>query len=206
MKRAAIYQQAEFVLSAAQLPQLPKDVGYEVAFAGRSNAGKSSVLNVLAQQNSLARTSKTPGRTQHINVFALDDERRLIDLPGYGYAKVPKKMKEEWQKTLGRYLQTRDCLRGIILIMDVRHPLKEFDCLLLDWAYNCNINMHVLLNKSDKLKKGPASKTLLSIKRYLEQYKGLMSVQLFSALKKTGLEDCYGVLDCWLALENNEDG
>ena len=204
MKRAAIYQQAAFVLSAAQLPQLPKDVGFEVAFAGRSNAGKSTVLNVLAQQNSLARTSKTPGRTQHINVFALDDERRLIDLPGYGYAKVPKKMKEEWQKTLGRYLQTRDCLRGIILIMDVRHPLKEFDCLLLDWAFNCKINIHVLLNKSDKLKKGPASKTLLSIRHYLEQYKGLMSVQLFSALKKTGLEGCYDVLDDWLELENNE--
>ena len=194
------YRQATFELSAAKLSQLPADTGYEVAFAGRSNAGKSSVLNVITEQKALARTSKTPGRTQLINVFSLDDERRLIDLPGYGYAKVPEKVKEEWQKLLDSYLQTRECLRGIVLIMDIRHPLKPFDQMMLEWSYACKLPIHILLNKADKLKRGPAKSTLLVVQKELKDFENLVSVQLFSALDKTGKDECYQFLDNCLAL------
>jgi GTP-binding protein len=197
-----LYQQATFTLSAAKLSQLPDDVGYEVAFAGRSNAGKSSVLNVLTQQKSLARTSKTPGRTQLINVFSLDDERRLIDLPGYGYAKVPESVKKHWQNLLDNYLQTRKSLRGIILIMDIRHPLKPFDLMMLEWAHACNLPIHVLLNKADKLKRGPAKNTLLAVQAELQQYSQGANVQLFSALKKQGMQECYRFLDQSLNLND----
>lgn len=190
-----LYQHATFALSAAKLTQLPLDDGCEVAFAGRSNAGKSSVLNVLTRQKSLARTSKTPGRTQLINVFTLDDERRLIDLPGYGYAKVPEKIKTAWQALLDRYLQERHSLRGIILVMDIRHPLKPFDQMMLDWSHTCGLPIHILLNKADKLKKGPANNSLLTVQKYLEPYQPNVTVQLFSALKKQGLSECYQFLD-----------
>lgn len=197
MNHRALYQSATFLLSAARLAQLPVDQGVEVAFAGRSNAGKSSVLNVICQQKSIARTSKTPGRTQHINVFELDDDRRLIDLPGYGYAKVPEKMKRDWQSTMDRYLQTRQSLSGIILVMDIRHPLKEFDRMMVEWAFECQLPTHILLNKADKLKRGAAKNTLLTVQRELEDYQPLVSVQLFSALKRQGDEACFSVLDNW---------
>lgn len=190
-----LYHQAKFMLSAAKLSQLPNDSGYEVAFVGRSNAGKSSVLNVLTQQKNLARTSKTPGRTQLINVFELDAERRLIDLPGYGYAKVPEKIKRDWQQLLDNYLQTRQSLRGIILIMDIRHPLKPFDQLMLQWAYASEIPTHILLNKADKLKNGPGKNTLYAVKKQCAEYQDLVSLQLFSALNKTGQESCYQFLN-----------
>ncbi len=198
MTHSTLYKSAKFLLGATQLHQLPTDSGIEIAFAGRSNAGKSSVLNVLTQQNHLARTSKTPGRTQQINVFTLDDTRRFIDLPGYGYAKVPQKLKKEWQKTLDQYLQSRHSLQALILVMDVRHPLKEFDQMMLDWAIACQLPVHVLLNKADKLKKMAASKTLLATKRTLAPYSSLISLQLFSALKKQGVEQCYQFLDQYL--------
>lgn len=194
------YRDAKFELSAAKLSQLPPDAGYEVAFAGRSNAGKSSVLNVLTDQKSLARTSKTPGRTQLINVFDLGDDRRLIDLPGYGYAKVPEKIKKEWQKLLDRYLQTRECLRGIILIMDIRHPLKPFDQMMLEWSYACGLPIHILLNKADKLKRGPAKNTLFAVQKELASYKDSVSIQLFSALDKTGKQEAYQFMDQCLEL------
>lgn len=195
-----IYRDATFELSVAQLSQLPADTGYEVAFAGRSNAGKSSVINTLTDQKALARTSKTPGRTQLINVFSLDDERRLMDLPGYGYAKVPERIKEEWQKLLDQYLRSRESLRGIILIMDIRHPLKPFDQMMLEWSYACGLPIHILLNKADKLKKGPAKNTLLAVQKELKEFENLITIQLFSALKKTGKQECYQFLDKHLAL------
>ena len=201
MSHYALYKSAHFTVGAAKLEQLPPDQGMEVAFAGRSNAGKSSVLNVLTQQNSLARTSKTPGRTQQINVFTLDDDRRLIDLPGYGYAKVPLAIKEEWQKTLDRYLQTRNALTGIVLIMDVRHPLKEFDKMMLKWSCSSGIPIHILLNKADKLKKMATSKSFLEVKKTLQPYAGIVSIQLFSALKKQGASECYQFLDKCLQLQ-----
>ena len=148
------YQIVKYMLGAANLKQLPEDEGIEVAFAGRSNAGKSSALNRLTGQRSLARTSKTPGRTQLINLFSLQDNNRLVDLPGYGYARVAKSVKEHWQKTLIQYLQKRDCLKALVILMDIRHPCKEMDLSMINWALNANLKVLVLLSKSDKLKQG----------------------------------------------------
>jgi len=148
----------------------------------------------------LARTSKTPGRTQLIIVFSLDPERRLIDLPGYGFAKVPNHVKKQWQALLDDYLNQRTSLKGLILLMDIRHPMKEFDATMLEWAHHRNMPVHILLTKADKLKRGPAQSTLLGLKRDLAEYKSLFSMQLFSALKKQGLPDLHRKLAEWLAL------
>ena len=177
----------------------PDDTGREVAFAGRSNAGKSSALNRLTCQKSLARTSKTPGRTQHLVFFAIDEERRLVDLPGYGFAKVPDKVKQDWAASLERYLQNRESLQGLILLMDIRHPLTEFDQKMLHWCLHANMPVHILLTKADKLKRGAAQNILLSVKRDLAELP-LVSVQLFSATKGTGLDEALEVLDRWLDL------
>ncbi|WP_455199568.1 ribosome biogenesis GTP-binding protein YihA/YsxC [Kaarinaea lacus] len=187
-------------MSAAKLSQLPADEGLEVAFAGRSNAGKSSAINRITGQKSLARTSKTPGRTQLINFFSLDEMRRLVDLPGYGYAKVSEDIKRRWQQTMEQYLANRRCLRGLVLLMDVRHPLKEIDQQLLSWCWHVGMPVHILLTKADKLKRGQAQNTLLKIRREIDSHgpEGLTSVQLFSALKGTGLDEVYRVLDRWL--------
>lgn len=197
---AGRYRAAQFTLSAARLSQLPPDEGVEIAFAGRSNAGKSSAINRLTGQRGLARTSKTPGRTQLINFFALDEGRRLVDLPGYGYAKVAEEVKRRWQQTMEQYLSSRQSLRGLVLLMDVRHPLKEVDQQLLSWCWQVGMPVHVLLTKADKLKRGAAQNILLQVRRELEARSPaqLTSVQLFSALKGTGLEEAYGVLDGWL--------
>lgn len=194
------YRAASFVISAARLNQLPQDCGPEVAFAGRSNAGKSSAINCLCEQKALARTSKTPGRTQLINLFQLSEQRHLVDLPGYGYAKVAEEIKRRWQQTMETYLSERQSLRGLILLMDVRHPLKEVDQQLLDWCWQVGMPVHVLLTKADKLKRGAAQNTLLQVQRELKAHApdDLCSVQLFSALKRTGLTDAYAVLDRWL--------
>lgn len=196
----SIYRGARFDMSAAKLTQLPADEGWEVAFAGRSNAGKSSAINRITGQKSLARTSKTPGRTQLINFFTLDDKRRLVDLPGYGYARVSEEVKRRWQQTMEQYLASRQSLRGLILLMDVRHPLKEVDQQLLSWCWHVGMPVHVLLTKADKLKRGQAQNTLLKIRREIEQFdsQGLTSIQLFSALKGTGVDEVYKVLDLWL--------
>ncbi|MCF6336439.1 MAG: ribosome biogenesis GTP-binding protein YihA/YsxC [Gammaproteobacteria bacterium] len=194
------YRTASFLISAARLNQLPQDCGPEVAFAGRSNAGKSSAINRLCEQKSLARTSKTPGRTQLINLFQLDGQRHLVDLPGYGYAKVAEEIKRRWQQTMEAYLSERQSLRGLILLMDVRHPLKEVDQQLLDWCWRVNMPVHVLLTKADKLKRGAAQNTLMQVQQELKAHApdGLCSTQLFSALKGTGLTETYAVLDRWL--------
>ena len=196
----SIYRGARFEMSAAKLSQLPPDEGMEVAFAGRSNAGKSSAINRITGQKSLARTSKTPGRTQLINFFTLDDRRRLVDLPGYGYAKVSEEIKRRWQQTMEQYLASRQSLQGLILLMDVRHPMKEVDEQLLSWCWHVGMPVHVLLTKADKLKRGQAQNTLLKLRRDIENHDptGLTSVQLFSALKGTGVDEVYKVLDLWL--------
>lgn len=191
------YHQASFLLSAAELSQLPEDTGIEVAFVGRSNAGKSSVLNQLTQNKKLARVSKTPGRTQHINIFVLDKTRRLIDLPGYGYAKVSPEVKAHWQKTLGAYLRTRDCLKGLILVMDIRHPLTEFDCNFLDWCQSTQIAVHILLNKSDKLSYSAIKRSMQQVSEYIRPFSNPVTYQAFSALKKTGTEELRELLDLW---------
>ena len=193
----ARYNIAQFEKSVPRPEQAPDDIGREVAFAGRSNAGKSSALNRLTCQKSLARTSKTPGRTQHLVFFRLDDERRLVDLPGYGFAKVPDKVKREWAASLEKYLQERQSLQGLILLMDVRHPLTEFDQKMLQWCLHSDMPVHILLTKADKLKRGAAQNALLSVKRDLKELVNV-SVQLFSSLKGTGLEEAQAVLDRWL--------
>ncbi|HET8790593.1 MAG TPA: ribosome biogenesis GTP-binding protein YihA/YsxC [Modicisalibacter sp.] len=191
------------MISAPTLALCPPDSGREVAFAGRSNAGKSSAINALTQQNALARTSKTPGRTQLINFFSVggDDGQRLVDLPGYGFAKVPEKVKLEWQRHLAEYLQRRDSLQGLMLMMDVRHPLSEFDEMMLGWADEQDMAVHILLTKADKLKPGAAKSSLLEVRRRLHEWEDLVSVQLFSALKRQGLDEAQARLDAWLAPE-----
>ena len=191
------YRCATFMLGVAQLSQLPPDEGIEVAFAGRSNAGKSSVLNRLTQNKQLARVSKTPGRTQQINLFALDETRRLADLPGYGYAKVPPAVSAEWQKRLGQYFFQRESLKGCVLVMDIRHPLKPFDCDLLDWASQSQLSVHILLNKADKLTASEKIRTLRAVTTKLATWAGDNTVQIFSAEKGTGLDDLRARLDTW---------
>ena len=193
------YSQAVFLKSAARADQLPEDLGSEVAFAGRSNAGKSSALNCLTGIRQLARTSKTPGRTQLINVFTLADEsQRLIDLPGYGYAKVPFKVKEDWQKNLAHYLDVRQSLKGLVLLMDIRHPLKDLDQSMIDWALTRQLPVHILLTKADKLSRGQAQSTVLQVRKHYELMGDLLTVQAFSSLKKQGVEALIAVLNQWL--------
>ncbi|MES9853671.1 MAG: ribosome biogenesis GTP-binding protein YihA/YsxC [Candidatus Thiodiazotropha sp. L084R] len=194
------YHQAHFLKSAAKLSQSPTDSGYEVAFAGRSNAGKSSALNTLCSQKSLARTSKTPGRTQLLNFFSLDEERRLVDLPGYGYAKVAESVKKQWQQSLADYIENRQCLRGLVLLMDIRHPLTPFDLQMLQWNTHHGLPTHVLLTKADKLKSGAAKNVQLKVERSLNDHPEI-TVQRFSSLKKQGIETCHQVLDIWFELE-----
>ena len=194
------YPTASFLISAPTLALCPDDTGAEVAFAGRSNAGKSSAINALTQQNALARTSRTPGRTQLINFFSVmnDESRRLVDLPGYGYAKVPESVKLEWQKHLAEYLRNRFSLRGLVLLMDVRHPLTEFDQMMLDYADQRGMPVHILLTKADKLKKGPASAALQKVRSRLKEWEDLVSVQLFSSLKRDGVDTLSQKLNQWL--------
>ncbi|MGB6976476.1 MAG: ribosome biogenesis GTP-binding protein YihA/YsxC [Gammaproteobacteria bacterium] len=191
------YNTAVFLLSAANTDQLPADIGAEVGFIGRSNAGKSSAINAITGINGLARVSKMPGRTQLINLFTLDDQRRLVDLPGYGYAKVPLAVKERWQKAVNGYLQTRRCLRGLVLVMDIRHPLQELDRQIINWATVCNLPVHILLTKVDKLKKYPARATLNQMREAIQIYNDKVTVQLFSSLTHDGLEDARAQLDNW---------
>lgn len=195
------YQSARFLISAPTLPQCPLDQGAEVAFAGRSNAGKSSAINTLTRQKALARTSRTPGRTQLINFFSLGDDttRRLVDLPGYGYAKVPEAVKREWQRHLADYLRGRRSLRGVVLVMDVRHPLTEFDQTLLGWADDQEMPVHILLTKADKLKSGAAKSALQQVRSRLREWEDLVTLQLFSALKRQGVEEASAQLDKWLS-------
>ena len=193
------FQDARFQTSAARLSQCPADEGSEVAFCGRSNAGKSSAINALTGQKGLARTSKTPGRTQLINFFELTDTHRLVDLPGYGYARVPMSVKDHWHAHLDDYLRSRSSLRGLVLLMDIRHPLKPFDEMMIDWSRQSGLPMHILLTKADKLKRGAQQNTLLKVSRQLEDSD--ISIQVFSALKNTGLNELSRVLSTWLAEE-----
>lgn len=183
------FQQAVFLTSAAKLEQCPPDTGVEIAFVGRSNAGKSSVLNTLCQQKKLARTSKDPGRTRLLNFFVLDEkeQKRLVDLPGYGYAKVSHTMREEWDKMIEAYLSQRESLQGVVLVMDIRHPMQPFDWQIVHWAMDAKIHLHLVLTKADKLTRGAAANALLQVlKTY--QSKPLISGQIFSSLKKDGVE------------------
>lgn len=194
------YKDIKFLKSASKLSQCPDDSGAEVAFAGRSNAGKSSSINTLTDSKKLARTSKTPGRTQLINFFCFSAEQRLVDLPGYGFAKVPLEVKAQWQRSMDHYLRNRKSLRGLVLVMDIRHPLQEFDRQMLAWSQNADMPVHILLTKADKMKRGPASAQLLSVRKEVEKDSDIITVQLFSALKKTGVKEVRHTLEQWLSL------
>lgn len=200
-----LFRQARFFKSAQELPDLPPESLCEVAFAGRSNSGKSSVINTLTDQRQLARVSKTPGRTQLINFFGLGDGRFLVDLPGYGYAKVPVATRAPWGRVLGDYLRTRDQLAGIALVMDVRHPLTELDQELLGWFRPTGKPVHVLLTKADKLSRSAALQTLRKIRSTLALSSSNWTAQLFSSLKRTGTDDAEAVLGAWLAAVEPED-
>ena len=192
-----IYHQAKFINSAPRLKDAPPDLGMEIAFAGRSNAGKSSAINTLVQQTALARVSKTPGRTQLLNFFEIDAKRKLVDLPGYGYAKVPPSIKKEWQQMMESYLKNRQALCGIVLVMDIRHPLTEFDWQMVEWCEHSKLPLHILLTKADKLNFGAAKNTLLQVQKDLSQADIVVTLQLFSALNKIGINDVHQILDEW---------
>lgn len=197
------FRQARYLLSAHHIHQLPNDVGREVAFAGRSNAGKSSALNAITDQTRLAHTSKTPGRTQQINFFQLDTEHRLVDLPGYGYAKVPSSMREHWRKVIDAYLRNRESLVGVVLIMDIRHPLKEFDQLMLGFCTQIKLPCHCLLTKADKLTNNQANQALAKMTRELAAMQWSGTAQLFSAVSAQGADTVRTVLATWLELDNS---
>ncbi|OGT30077.1 MAG: YihA family ribosome biogenesis GTP-binding protein [Gammaproteobacteria bacterium RIFCSPHIGHO2_12_FULL_35_23] len=190
------FSAAKFLISIANISQLPEDKGLEVAFAGRSNAGKSSVINVLTQQKNLARTSKTPGRTQLINLFALDENKRLVDLPGYGYAKVAGSLSRQWADLIDQYLTSRHCLQGVVLVMDIRHPLREIDLQMLNWANQSQLAIHLLLNKADKLNYGEQKKILLMVEQKIKLFNST-TVQLFSSHKINGLDELKQRLSDW---------
>ncbi len=206
MMSANPYRQASFLTSASRTSQLPEDSLSEVAFAGRSNAGKSSAINTLCEQKALARTSKTPGRTQLINFFTIDDQgRSLVDLPGYGYAKVPENMRREWQQLMESYLSKRPQLKGLIIIMDIRHPLKEYDLQMLQWCDYMGTPVHILLTKADKLKTGAASQQVMYVRKAIKEAGYVASVQPFSALKKTGVNELKKVLDDWFEFGTQDE-
>lgn len=191
-----LLHQAKFLISAAQLSQCPDDNGVEVAFVGRSNAGKSSAINVLTRQSKLAKVSKTPGRTRLINYFTLAENTHLVDLPGYGYAKVNKKMRSDWDQMLNDYFSNRQSLKALVLLMDIRHPLTDIDYKMVEWVNTRQIPIHILLTKADKLSFGKAKTTLLAVQRTLakEFPETAISMQLFSSLKKQGLEGVWEFL------------
>ncbi|MFL0811282.1 MAG: ribosome biogenesis GTP-binding protein YihA/YsxC [Agarilytica sp.] len=203
------FHTAKFLISAPTLKECPPEGGAEVAFAGRSNAGKSSAINTLTRNGKLARTSKTPGRTQLINFFGLHNAQdlRLVDLPGYGFAKVPEKVKREWQKHLSEYLYKRKSLRGLVMLMDIRHPLTEFDTMMINWAVDADMPVRVLLTKADKLKRGAAKTTLLQVQQEIREVEidDLVSVQLFSSLKKEGIDQLASQLNTWMKLDATEE-
>ncbi len=195
------YPEAQFIKSANALSQFVPDIGAEVAVAGRSNAGKSSAINVIVNQRQFARTSKTPGRTQLVNFFSLRDDQRLIDLPGYGFAKVPTRTRAHWRDLIADYFETRKSLRGLFLIIDIRRQITDFDQLMLKFAEQVSLPTHVLLTKTDKLKRGQAATALLEVRRDLGD---IATVQHFSALTRLGEDEARAKLDEFLSLPGRE--
>jgi len=197
------FQRARYLLAAHTPKQLPPDEGAEVAFAGRSNAGKSSALNALCQQNALARVSKTPGRTQQLVYFELPPHagRYLVDLPGYGYARVPLELREHWQAFIDAWFASRAALRGLVVVMDIRHPLKDYDLQMLGYAARRGLPAHALLTKADKLSRGAAANAVQAVRRQLSAaYGDSIGVQAFSAESKAGVDQLRAVVAGWLGL------
>ena len=199
MSNIILFNKTSFLMSAPSIKQSPTDEGKEVAFAGRSNAGKSSVINTLTENKKLARTSKTPGRTQLLNFFSLSEDRRLVDLPGYGFAKVPIIVKRNWNRNLAGYLQERQSLVGVVILMDIRHPLQKYDWQIIRWASESKMPIHLLLTKSDKLTRGAINNVLLSVEEELakEKLSASFTIQAFSSIKKFGLDELKQKLTIW---------
>ncbi|PJG86093.1 ribosome biogenesis GTP-binding protein YihA/YsxC [Conservatibacter flavescens] len=193
------YHKTHFLISAPDIRHLPEDTGIEIAFAGRSNAGKSTALNALTNQKNLARTSKTPGRTQLINLFEVEPQCKLVDLPGYGYAAVPEQMKLKWQQSLGEYLQKRECLGGVVILMDIRHPLKDLDQQMIEWAVSASLPVLLLLTKADKLSQSERNKQLKMVREAILPFQGDVQVEAYSALKRIGLDKLASKLDAWFS-------
>lgn len=201
MHMSQIIERAQYLLSAHNAGQLPDDVGLEVAFAGRSNAGKSSALNALTRQNALARVSKTPGRTQQLVYFQVQPGHYLVDLPGYGYAKVPQELQAHWQAFIDRYFRTRLALRGLVVVMDIRHPLKDYDRQMLGYAVERGLPAHALLTKADKLGRGQQAQTLQKVRKELASlYADNVTVQTFSGESRQGVDEARAVVASWLEL------
>lgn len=194
------YQRAHFIASAPRLDQSPDDTGHEIAFAGRSNAGKSSAINALCHQKALARTSKTPGRTQHLVFFGLDEEHRLVDLPGYGYAKVSEAIKRQWQAHLAEYLEQRRSLGGLVIVMDIRRPLSDFDRQMIEWSVGAELPLLLLLTKADKLSRNQAARTVLEVKKAVAKVPLAIEILPFSATQRQGVEAAQSWLDVRLGL------
>ncbi|MFD0966068.1 ribosome biogenesis GTP-binding protein YihA/YsxC [Seminibacterium arietis] len=193
------YHKTHFLTSSPNIKALPEDIGIEIAFAGRSNAGKSTALNALTNQKSLARTSKTPGRTQLINLFEVEPNCKLVDLPGYGYAAVPEQMKIQWQKALSEYLQKRESLAGLVVLMDIRHPLKDLDQQMVLWAVSANLPVLILLTKADKLSQSARSKQVKMVREAILPFQGDIQVEIFSAQNKIGIDRLATKLDIWFS-------
>ena len=202
----SFYQGAQFLTAATRFDQAPEDHGREVVFAGRSNAGKSSAINAICHQRALARTSKTPGRTQQLIFFRLDDERRLVDLPGYGYARVSESIKLEWQTHMAEFLERRQALAGLVIVMDIRHPLTDYDRQMLAWGRRAELPVLLLLTKADKLKRGAVLAAQLGVARETAAADGPVEVLTFSAMERTGVEAVQAVLDRWLGVAGLSDG
>lgn len=199
-----LFQNCQYLVSAYRYDQLPEDIGQEIAFVGRSNSGKSTTINALTNHRGLAKVSKTPGRTQLFNCFEFEPQQRLIDLPGYGYAKVPEKMRNHWQKEIDHYLMNRQSLVGVVIIMDIRHPMKTFDEQMINWAAQSGLHSHVLLNKADKLGHSQATKTLIQVKTEIAKISENTSSQVFSALRKLGSTELSAVLTPWFKEHDDE--
>ncbi|HIL92131.1 MAG TPA: YihA family ribosome biogenesis GTP-binding protein [Cycloclasticus sp.] len=196
-----LYYRAEYLLNAPNLNTTPENIEFEIAFAGRSNAGKSSAINTITNQKSLARTSKTPGRTQQLVYFKLDEQRCLVDLPGYGYAKVPPSVQQKWQKELQRYLEKRKALNGLVLLVDIRRSLGEYDLQMIEYASHLNLDIFVALTKADKLNRNGAKNTLFAVQKVLKEAAANIQVELFSSLKKEGIEPLHNWLDAHLGIQ-----
>jgi GTP-binding protein len=196
------FSAAKFTRSAPKTSFLPADCGYEVAFLGRSNAGKSSAINALTRQNSLARTSKTPGRTAALNIFEFDDERRLVDVPGFGFAKVSLVVKESWRKLINDYLLHRSCLQGVVVVMDIRHPCNDTEMSLLTWLHKAELNTHVILTKADKLGKSAKQQALKKVQLELAVWPNV-TLSLFSSKNKEGLDNLRAKLLGWYKVESS---
>lgn len=203
----AILRDPQFLLGAAEPNQFPKDGLVEIAFAGRSNVGKSSAINAITNRRKLARTSKVPGRTQQINFFSMGENARLVDLPGYGFAQVPLSVKKKWQKTIHTYLAERQNLAVLVLLMDVRHPLTDLDWQMIHWAKDSNLPTQILLTKADKLKRGKVASIVLKVEKELRAVSGLFEVEAFSSHNYLGVDGMRQQLSEWVSssISNNSE-